>query len=81
MKKTFFVLAAIFLGFCLTGCEYLNSKISSNPPTQKEKICSEIKRNLVFNTTSVPNFTNASATQRAELMRVYHKNDCEQFEK
>lgn len=78
MKKsyTLFLLLPIFC-----GCAYMNSKNSTNPPTQQEQLCSELKRNIVFNTASTPGIGAASSTQYAEMMRLYSKSGCDKIDK
>jgi hypothetical protein len=71
MKKSLLLIAAIIT---LSGCSYFDSK--TNPPTQREQLCAELKRNLIFNTTSIPNIGNAPATQRAQSMKLYEKYNC-----
>ncbi len=78
MKKTWLLL---FLTIILTGCAYLGSKSPSDTPTPKEQLCQELKRNIIFNSTSGPTFSAASTTQRAEMYRLYEKYNCNQPEK
>lgn len=65
----------------LYGCSYTSAKHETNPPTPQEQLCAELKSNLIFNTTSTPPSDTASATQRAEMMRLYHKNNCAKLKK
>ncbi len=76
MKKNYTLLLLISV---LCGCSYVNSKA---PATPQEQLCSELKRNLIFNTASTPSGgDNASPTQNAEMMRLYEKNGCNKLEK
>jgi len=75
MKK----LILLSLVFCLYGCT--NLKSSENLPTQQEQICRELKRSLIFNATSGPNFGAISDTQKANMMRLYDKYNCSRLEK
>ena len=65
----------------LNGCSYINSKLPKNPPSAKERTCAELRRNIIFNTTSMPNMTSSSPTKRAEMERLYQKNDCDNINK
>ena len=75
MKK-FTILSLVFL---LSGCA--NSTSSNNLPTQQEQLCRELKRDIIFNNTSGPNFGAASDTQKANMMRLYDKYNCSKLEK
>ena len=66
-----------FLLPILCGCSYINSRLSTNPPTQQEQACSEIKRNIIFKPTSGQSVDVISATQQAEMMRLYDKKSCD----
>ena len=72
MKK-FFALIALSV---LCGCSYNAHK----PQTQQEQICSELKRDIVFDTASTPSTGSASSTQYAEMLRRYDKNGCNNLE-
>ncbi|GEM_PF-3855426 len=61
----------------LCSCSYLDSRNATNPPTQREQLCSELKRNIIFNTASTPSMGAASPTQYAEMTRLYNKNNCD----
>lgn len=76
MKKIFGVL---FFIVTLCGCVYSGSE--KYIPTQTEQLCHELKRNIIFNTTSGPTFGAASATQKAEMYRLYDKYNCGKLEK
>jgi hypothetical protein len=74
MKKSY----ALFLLIpALCSCSYLNAKNATDPPTQKEQLCSELKRNIIFNTASTPATGTASPIQYAEMTRLYKKNNCD----
>ncbi|CAL7959727.1 exported hypothetical protein [Gammaproteobacteria bacterium] len=78
MRKSY----ALFLLIpILCSCSYLNARNATNPPTQKEQLCSELKRNIIFNTASTPTTGTASPTQYAEMTRLYRKNGCDNLEK
>jgi len=77
MKK-FAPLALIFI---LSGCSYLNSKLTTDPVSQNEKTCRDLKRNIIFNTASSPNLGPASAAQKAEMLKLYDTNHCDRLEK
>jgi len=78
MKK-FYILFLLIPA--LYGCSYMNTRNATNPPTQKEQLCSELKRNIIFNTASTPATGAASTTQYAEMTRLYKKNDCDNLGK
>lgn len=78
MKKSCALLLLIPL---LCSCSYLNSRNATNPQTQRERLCSELKRNIIFNTASTPATGTASPTQYAEMTRLYNKNGCDTIEK
>ena len=65
----------------LCSCAYIGSKSISNSLSQQEQICSELKRNIIFDTASTPGTGSASSTQYAEMMRLYSKNGCDKLEK
>ena len=71
MKKLFVLIALV-----LCGCSYNAHK----PQTQQEQICAELKRDIVFNTASIPATQSASSTQYAEMLRNYDKNGCNNLE-
>ena len=64
----------------LCGC-VSNTKVGSNAPTPQEQLCAELRSNLIFNTTETSPVVTASATQRADMMRLYHKNNCDKLKK
>lgn len=76
MKK----FGALFLIIILSGCTYAELR-STNPSTPTEQLCQELKRNIVFNTTSGPTFGSALVTQKAEMYRLYDKHNCKKLEK
>jgi hypothetical protein len=76
MKK-FTILSLLFL---VSGCTNLTSS-STNLPTQQEQLCRELKRGIIFNTTSGPNFDATSTAQKTNMMRLYDKYNCGQLEK
>lgn len=80
MKKITVGLLGMAALLLTTGCHYLNSKMPENPPTGREQLCADLKRNLVFNSSTTTLIGNTSATQRATLMRLYDKNNCSEFE-
>jgi len=65
----------------LCGCSYLDARNATNPPSQKEQLCSELKRNIIFDTASTPATGAASPTQYAEMTRLYNKNGCDNLDK
>ncbi|EKE01109.1 MAG: hypothetical protein ACD_21C00212G0005 [uncultured bacterium] len=69
--------ALLLLAPMLYGCSYL--KAPANPPTPQEQLCSELKRNLIFNTVSTSPGSAASPTQSAEMMRLYEKHGCDKL--
>lgn len=77
MKKIFTVL----LTLTLYGCAYLNSRNENNPLSRQEQVCSELKRNIIFDTTGVTGIGTASSTEYAEMTRLYNKNGCDKLEK
>lgn len=77
MKKA----CALFLVILISGCTYSKSNSSTDSLTPKEQLCQELKRNIIFNATSGPTFGAASSTQKAEMYRLYDKNNCGQFER
>jgi hypothetical protein len=77
MKK----FAALFLIILLSGCASSDSNPPGYIPTQNEQLCSELKRNIIFNSTSGPSFGAASATQKAEMYRLYDKYNCSKLDK
>jgi len=81
MKKKILAVVLTATLVLSSGCEYINSKLPKNPPSQREQICAELGRNLVFNSTSVTNIGTGSATQIAQSQRLYTKYHCEDFEK
>ena len=78
MKK---IGALFLLVFILAGCGFSDPKSASNTLTQKEQLCQELKRNIIFSTTSGPTFGAASTTQKAEMYRLYEKYDCNNLRK
>lgn len=80
MKKITFFALGISAVLLLTGCQYLSSKVPESPATGREQLCRDLKRNLVFNSSATTVIGNQSATQRAQLMRLYDKNNCAEFE-
>ena len=76
MKKSLIYICLILI---LPGCNNLRSNV--NPPTQTEQLCSELKRNIIFNTASMPNIDKSSATQQAQMLHLYDKYDCKALEK
>lgn len=72
MKKLLTLIASL----TLCGCAYNANK----PQTQQEQICSELKRDIVFDTASTPSTGSASSTQYAEMLRKYDKNGCNNLE-
>jgi hypothetical protein len=78
MKRLCVVLLSTMM---LCGCAYLSSKAQKNPPTPKERLCSELKRNIIFNTSSFQTGGEASPTQEAQMMRLYEKNGCDKLKK
>ena len=64
----------------VSGCSYLTPK-PSRPLTPREQLCTELKRNIIFNTASTHSIDAASATQRAEMIRLYEKNNCANIKK
>ena len=75
------IATAMFCAMMTAGCSYIESKMPANPPTGKEQICSELRRNIIFNTTSMSSTATSSPTQRAEMDRLYKKNDCDNLNK
>ena len=79
MKKLCSLSLAIFV---LSGCSYSNADLETKSKTSTEQLCSELKRNIVFNTASGPNIGGAaSATQQAQMLHLYDKYDCSKLEK
>lgn len=78
--KRIVVLSLLITTIILSGCSYLGPK-SSETLTQKELLCQELKRNIIFSTTSGPTFGSASTTQKAEMYRLYEKNGCNKLDK
>ena len=76
MKK----FGALFLIIISSGCTYAELN-SSNPLTPTEQLCQELKRNIIFNTTSGPAFGSASVAQKAQMYRLYDKYNCRKLEK
>jgi hypothetical protein len=75
MKK----FAALSLIFILAGCSSLYN--AKNPETPVEQLCRDLNRNIIFNNASTPNMEPASATQRAEMYRLYDKYNCGKLKK
>jgi hypothetical protein len=78
MKKSFTPFLLIPL---LCSCSYINSNSPTKPTTPQEQLCTELKRNLIFNTSSTSSIDSASTTQRAEMTRLYEKNNCDKIGK
>jgi hypothetical protein len=76
MKKSYVLFLLMPL---LCSCSYLDSRNATNPPTEREQLCSELKRNIVFNTASTPSTGAASPIEYAEMTRLYNKNDCDKI--
>jgi hypothetical protein len=66
---------------CLCGCSYMKAKNANDPLTQQEQLCSELERNIIFNTASTPGTGTASSTQYNEMTRLYSKSGCDKLEK
>jgi hypothetical protein len=74
------IILAVGTSALVAGCQYFNSKLPDNPPSQREQICSDLKRQIVFSTTQNTNMATAPVTERAEAMRLYDKNNCSEFD-
>ncbi len=77
MKKLPLLLAVAMM---LSACSHLIDENAKNL-TPRKKFCRELKRNIIFNSTSTPHLGAASATQQAEMLRLYDKNGCGRLEK
>jgi hypothetical protein len=65
----------------LTGCSWMNSKVEKNPATQRENLCAELKRDIIFSSTTTQNIGSSIPAQKASLMHLYDRNKCTDFEK
>jgi len=75
MKKSWILCILLPMLF---GCSY--HKITSETPAPEQRLCSDLKRNITFNSTFSTNLWQASATQKAEMMRSYDQHNCSRFE-
>lgn len=80
MKKNTLLIILVSI---LTGCTYFNSDQDSNQnsPTSTQRMCKELKRNLIFNSTSNFNMGKSSATERARMTKMYEKYGCANIDK
>jgi hypothetical protein len=73
-------MSSVILCLGLTACSYFNERLSSNPPTQREQNCLELKRNLTFDLASQTEGMTNSPIREAESARLYAKYKCADFE-
>gem|GEM_PF-4166344 len=80
-----FMMAVSSIGLLvIAGCSYLDKKGAENlnPPSQRQQRCSNLQNQLAFDQSNfgTSNTTNVSASQEAEIVRLYDKYDCKKFE-
>lgn len=81
MVKKIFVVTAVLLALNLTGCTYFQTgKVSADAPTEREQICNQLKRSIIFKSSGAPSIVSVSATQNAENQRLYDKYQCGNLE-
>ncbi|HBS51582.1 MAG TPA: hypothetical protein DEA62_01135, partial [Coxiellaceae bacterium] len=69
-----------FLIPILSGCFHSNLNSATNPPSQEVQLCTELKRNIIFNKTSTPSIGTASATQYTQMINLYDKYGCSKLD-
>jgi hypothetical protein len=67
-------LFCFLVGILLVGCSY----IQSNPPSGRDSICADLKRQLIFNKTDLgSNYRKSSAVEQVQLMQLYKQYECD----
>ena len=71
IRKIIVIIAIAFL----CGCNYISSKFPQSKQLPRQQTCSELKRQLIFNTNA--NNQQLDTTQQAEMDKLYKKYNCQ----